>query len=159
MRSTLALFSKALRLPLTSKRANKDFYKGTRTGNIMRRKRIALTDRTGKQLHDADGRVRHWNLKTEQLDESRIPCFVVPPGLAETQLKPYVFMGETKDGGVSRPQPGFPGGPKMTPAGFNASFYQRLVERTEELRRRDPPANSATAAAAAAGSDKSSSSS
>ncbi|KAE8208904.1 hypothetical protein CF319_g3164 [Tilletia indica] len=142
MRSSLALFSKALRLALTSKRANKDFYKGTRTGNIMRRKRIALTDRNGKQLHDAEGRVRHWNLKTEQLDESRIPCFVVPPGLAETQLKPYVFMGDAKDGGVSRPRPGFPGGPKMSPDGFTSSFYQRLVARTEELRRRDSPPSS-----------------
>ncbi|KAK0519151.1 hypothetical protein OC835_007627 [Tilletia horrida] len=146
MRATLTALSKALRLPLTSKRGNKDFYKGTRTGNVMRRKRIALTDKNGQQLYDATGRVRTWNLKTDQIDESRIPCFVVPPGLAETKLKPYVFMGDVKDGGVARPLPGFPGGPKMSADGFNASFYQRLVERTEELRRRD--AGGAAAAAA-----------
>lgn len=34
MRSTLELFSKALRLPLTSKRGNKDFYKGARVVHI-----------------------------------------------------------------------------------------------------------------------------
>ncbi|KAK0549117.1 hypothetical protein OC846_001003 [Tilletia horrida] len=138
MRSTLELFSKALRLPLTSKRGNKDFYKGTRTGNIMKRKRIALTDRNGKAILDAEGRQKTWNLKTAELDESRIPCFVVPPGLAETQLKPYVFIGSAADGGVIRPSPGFPGGPKMSRAGFNADYYQKLVRRTEELRRRDP---------------------
>ncbi|KAL9940094.1 hypothetical protein V8E36_000799 [Tilletia maclaganii] len=142
MRRTLTLLSKALRLPLTSKRANKDFYKGTRTGNIMKRKRIALTDKNGKQLFHPDGRARIWNLKTERIDESRVPCFIVPPGLAETQLKPYVFMGDTKDGGVSRPQPGYPGGPKMSADGFNSSFYQRLVARTEELRRQDASSSS-----------------
>lgn len=52
----------------------------------MKRKRIALTDRNGKAILDAEGRQKTWNLKTAELDESRIPCFVVPPGLAETQV-------------------------------------------------------------------------
>lgn len=78
--------SKASRLPLNSKKANKDFYKGTRTGNIMRRKRIATADPRGKQLYDKNGRERYWHLKTDRIDEARVPNYVVPPGLAETQV-------------------------------------------------------------------------
>ncbi|SYW79382.1 uncharacterized protein UBRO2_03066 [Ustilago bromivora] len=80
--------SKASRLPLTSKKANRDFYKGTRTGNIMRRKRIATADSRGTQLYDKGGRERYWHLKTARIDEARIPNYVVPPGLAETKLSP-----------------------------------------------------------------------
>lgn len=78
--------SKASRLPLTSKKANRDFYKGTRTGNIMRRKRIATADPRGRQLLDEDGNERYWHLKTNRIDEARVPSFVVPPGLAETKV-------------------------------------------------------------------------
>ena len=87
MRPTLALFSKASRLPLTSKRGNKDFYKGTRTGNIMRRKRIAQADRfTGRQMYDDLGRPSTWTMKTNLIDESRVTSYIVPPGLAESKV-------------------------------------------------------------------------
>ena len=78
--------SKASRLPLNSKKANRDFYKGTRTGNIMRRKRIATADPRGNQLYDKDGNQRYWHLKTKQIDEARVPAYVVPPGLAQTKV-------------------------------------------------------------------------
>lgn len=78
--------SKASRLPLTSKKANRDFYKGTRTGNIMRRKRIATADPRGNQLYDKNANQRYWHLKTKQIDEARIPAYVVPPGLAQTKV-------------------------------------------------------------------------
>ncbi|WFC98943.1 hypothetical protein MYAM1_001676 [Malassezia yamatoensis] len=121
--------SKASRLPLNSKRANKDFYKGTRTGNIMQRKRIALADRAGNQLKDGLGRGRTWNLRTHRIDESRTISFVVPPGLNDTKLKPYVYLGKESEGGAGRPEPGQPGAPKMPEDGMNGTFYSRLVDR------------------------------
>lgn len=78
--------SKASRLPLNSKKANRDFYKGTRTGNIMRRKRIATADPQGNQLYDKNGDERYWHLKTKRIDEARLPNYVVPPGLAQTKV-------------------------------------------------------------------------
>lgn len=87
MRPTLSLFSKASRLPLTSKRGNKDFYKGTRTGNIMRRQRIAQADRfTGRQFYDEFGRPNTWTMMTREIDESKVTSYIVPPGLAETKV-------------------------------------------------------------------------
>lgn len=54
--------------------------------------------------------------------------FVVPPGLAETKLKPYVFLGKPADGGTERPLPGLPGAPRMPAGGMNATYYSRLVD-------------------------------
>ncbi|PWN49073.1 hypothetical protein IE53DRAFT_388726 [Violaceomyces palustris] len=126
---TQALFSKASRLPLNSKKGNKDFYKGTRTGNIMMRKRIATSDRTGKQLYDKNGREMSWTKMTNRIDESRVPSYIVPPGLAETPLRPYVFMGEALEGGVpKRPDPGMPSYPRMGKEGFNGVYYRTIVE-------------------------------
>ena len=53
----------------------------------MRRKRIALADRQGNQLFDKLGRERTWNLKTHLIDEARMPSYVVPPGLANTEVR------------------------------------------------------------------------
>lgn len=87
MRPTLNLLSKASRLPLNSKKANKDFYKGTGTGNILVRKRIAVANRrSGEPILDEYGRVKTWNLKVNRLDESRITSYVVPPGLYDTDV-------------------------------------------------------------------------
>jgi len=55
--------------------------------------------------------------------------FVVPPGLADTKLKPYVYLGSESDGGTERPLPGQPGAPKMPAGGMNATYYSRLVDR------------------------------
>lgn len=129
LRPSAPLLSKASRLPLNSKRANKDFYKGTRTGNIMRRKRIALADSQGNQHYDELGRPRTWNLRTHRIDEARMPSFVVPPGLADTKLRPYVYIGAPTDGGNERPLPGVPDAPKMRQGGMNGEYYSRLVDR------------------------------
>lgn len=87
MRPSIALFSKASRLPLNSKKANKDFYKGSRAGNIMLRKRISVANRnTGEQLYDEEDRERTWSLKTHRIDESRVVSYIVPPGIAESKV-------------------------------------------------------------------------
>lgn len=90
MHSTLTLFSKALRFPLTSKRGNKDFYKGTRAGNILRRKRLGAVSRLGQVLKDVtpSGRVvdRVEYRRVMHIDETKVPSFIVPPGLADTPV-------------------------------------------------------------------------
>jgi large subunit ribosomal protein L41 len=87
MRPSLALFSKASRLPLNSKKANKDFYKGTRTGNIMVRRRMPVANRnTGEQLFNNLGQPRTWNIKTNRIDEARVPSYIVPPGIAQCEV-------------------------------------------------------------------------
>jgi len=90
MRPSPATLSKASRLPLNSKKGNKNFYKGVGVTNVLRRTRIALVNRnTGEQLYDhKTGKELTWNKRREaQLDESRMVSFVVPPGLAETQVR------------------------------------------------------------------------
>ena len=128
-RASQPTLSKASRLPLNSKKANKDFYKGTRAANVLMRKRIALADPKGNQLYDDKGRARTWNLRTHRLDESRMTSFVVPPGLADTKLRPYVYLGNASDGVTESPLPGQPGAPKMPAGGMNAAYYSRLVDR------------------------------
>ncbi|CDR88055.1 uncharacterized protein SPSC_03641 [Sporisorium scitamineum] len=128
--------SKASRLPLNSKKANRDFYKGTRTGNIMRRKRIATADPRGNQLYDTNGRERYWHLKTKRIDEARVPNYVVPPGLAETKLRPYVFAGASVDGGVSRKGKfGLPEYPRMDANGFDGTYYRSVIGDMLQKRR------------------------
>jgi len=102
---------------------------GTRAANVLLRKRIALADPKGHQLYDDKDRPRTWNLRTHRIDEARMVSFVVPPGLADTRLKPYVYLGNASDGGTERPQPGQPGAPKMPAGGMNATYYSRLVDR------------------------------
>ena len=102
---------------------------GTRAANVLLRKRIALADPKGHQLYDDKDRPRTWNLRTHRIDEARMVSFVVPPGLADTRLKPYVYLGNASDGGTERPQPGQPGAPKMPAGGMNAAYYSRLVDR------------------------------
>ncbi|PWN94195.1 hypothetical protein FA10DRAFT_248806 [Acaromyces ingoldii] len=139
MRPTLNLFAKASRLPLNSKKANKDFYKGTGTGNIMRRKRLAVAIRTtGEQLYDEFDRPRTWNLMTHRLDEARIPSYIVPPGMADSRLRPLVFLGEKEDQGKGkdRPLPGYPMGHKMKArAGMDGAYYEQM--REDIIERRD----------------------
>lgn len=95
----------------------------------MQRKRIALADPRGNQLYDEQGRGRTWNLKTHRIDEGRMPSFVVPPGLEDTPLKPYVYIGKSTDGGNERPDSGLPGSPRMSPGGMDGTYYSRLVDR------------------------------
>lgn len=89
MRPTFASCAKALQLPLSSKRANKDFYKGTRTGNILKMKRVAYIDGKGNPQFDRQGRQRTWTKRLNNktvIDESRLDSFVVPPGLSDVKV-------------------------------------------------------------------------
>ncbi|KDN36357.1 hypothetical protein K437DRAFT_241230 [Tilletiaria anomala UBC 951] len=145
MLPTAVTLSKASRLPLTSKQANKNFYKGTRTGNVLLRKRIALVTRTtGAQLYDAQGHERTWNKRVGgRLDESRMVSFVVPPGLADTKLKPYVFTGKESESGVPRPERGYPGGPRMSgPRALDGTYYSSLIDAISVRRARQREAES-----------------
>ncbi|KAN0061008.1 hypothetical protein ACQY0O_006742 [Thecaphora frezii] len=133
---TPSLCSKASRLPLTSKKGNRDFFKGTRTGNIMKRKRIATSDPRGNQIYDEYGRPKSWTIKMHRIDESRVPSYVVPPGLAETNLRPYVFVGAESDGGVTRKGKwGLPGYPKMDNKGFDGTYYRSIINEVLAKRR------------------------
>ncbi|EPQ28379.1 uncharacterized protein PFL1_04206 [Pseudozyma flocculosa PF-1] len=133
---TPSLCSKASRLPLTSKKGNRDFFKGTRTGNIMRRKRIATSDPAGRQLYDKNGRELSWTIKTHRIDEARVPSYIVPPGLAETKLRPYVFIGDASDGGVSsKDKIGMPNYPKMDQHGFDGTYYRSIINEMLQKRR------------------------
>lgn len=121
MRPTLNLFAKASRLPLNSKKANKDFYKGTGTGNIMRRKRLAVAIRTtGEQLYDEFDRPRTWNLTTHRLDEARIPSYIVPPGMADSRVSLLLVV--------------FP--PHLLP-GYDAASTARILGRKGRPRKRE----------------------
>ncbi|KAJ1019453.1 hypothetical protein NDA16_004570 [Ustilago loliicola] len=94
----------------------------------MRRKRIATADPRGNQLYDKNGRERYWHLKTGQIDEARVPNYVVPPGLAETKLRPYVFTGASNEGGVSRKGKfGLPEYPRMDANGFDGTYYRSVI--------------------------------
>ncbi|PWN26459.1 hypothetical protein BDZ90DRAFT_233097 [Jaminaea rosea] len=113
LRPTLPLFSKAVRLPLNSKKANRDFYKGTRTGNPLRRTRIALMSHHGSRIQrdPATGREKTWTIMGHRLDESRMMSFVVPPGLEGCSLKPYVqraFSPAADAEGVPHLRGGYP---------------------------------------------------
>ncbi|PWZ03343.1 hypothetical protein BCV70DRAFT_197559 [Testicularia cyperi] len=94
----------------------------------MRRKRIATADPQGRQLVDKNGNGRYWHLKTKRIDEARLPSYVVPPGLAETKLRPYVFLGASSDGGVSRQgKVGLPNYPRMDQHGFDGTYYRSVI--------------------------------
>ncbi|KAJ7590666.1 hypothetical protein C8J56DRAFT_824397 [Mycena floridula] len=102
MRPTLSCLSKASRTPLTGKRANKDFFKGTRQailpGGVLR------TGAPGKHIIGGSGKYR-------LLDE-RIRVYVAPP-LAEieaSELKPYVHRAVRLPESIIRGQKdGLPG--------------------------------------------------
>jgi len=73
---------------------------GTRTPNVLLRKRIALADKHGMQLYDEFGRPATWNKRTHRIDEARVPAYIVPPGLADT---PVSAKREQRKGNAWRP--------------------------------------------------------
>ncbi len=116
---TQVTFSKASRLPLNSKKANRDFFKGTRTGNIMRRKLslplILVATNYTIRMETNDTGISRQNKSTKRgyptTSTSR---------LAETKLRPYVFAGANSEGGVSRKGKfGLPEYPRMDQNGFD----------------------------------------
>jgi hypothetical protein len=54
----------------------------------MVRKRLPVANRnTGEQLYDDAGNPRTWNVKTARIDESRVPSYIVPPGIAQCRVR------------------------------------------------------------------------
>ncbi|KAH9907358.1 50S ribosomal protein YmL27 [Xylariomycetidae sp. FL2044] len=68
MQPTQALLKRFRKLPLTTKDINKGFYKGTRTGTVG----------------------RHTKYGGFVVDWSRVRTYVVPEGLADFKLTPFV---------------------------------------------------------------------
>ncbi|KAH8996707.1 hypothetical protein EDB92DRAFT_1841419 [Lactarius akahatsu] len=81
---TLARFSKASRLPLTPKRGNKDYYKGTRQAYLPGGRR---TGAPGK--HVVRGKAKY------RLCDEKVRFFVAPPieDIRSSPLRPYVDLG------------------------------------------------------------------
>ncbi|KZT62489.1 hypothetical protein CALCODRAFT_489863 [Calocera cornea HHB12733] len=78
---TRAALSKASRLPLISKHANKDYYKGNRASSLPGGPRTGAPGR-----HQIRGKAKY------TLDDRKVRVFVAPPleVLNSTPLKPYV---------------------------------------------------------------------
>ncbi|KAF9478945.1 hypothetical protein BDN70DRAFT_932960 [Pholiota conissans] len=81
---TVARLSKASRAPLTPKRGNKDFYKGTRQAFLPGGPRTGAPGR-----HVIRGRAKY------QLLDEKVRVYVAPviEDIEETELKPYVVIG------------------------------------------------------------------
>ncbi|KAM0752286.1 hypothetical protein T439DRAFT_312421 [Meredithblackwellia eburnea MCA 4105] len=122
-RPTLAVLSKASRAPLTSKGGNKEFYKGTGSFPGLGPKRQGRHGTRSKAPYI--------------LMPERMRTFVVPEGLNDSNLKPYVSrevkladrpndwpvantkVGDSKRGGLYGPN------------GFDGEYYLQLAEFME----------------------------
>ncbi|PPQ93330.1 hypothetical protein CVT25_014459 [Psilocybe cyanescens] len=84
MFATVARLSKASRAPLTTKRGNKDFYKGTRQAFLPGGRR---TGAPGK--HVIGGKAKY------RLVDEKVRVYVAPPveEIENSALKPYVALG------------------------------------------------------------------
>ncbi|GAA5908249.1 hypothetical protein JCM6882_006782 [Rhodosporidiobolus microsporus] len=121
MRASLSLFSKASRAPLVSKQANKEFYKGTGSLPGLGPKRQGRHAGRGKAPY--------------VLMEERMRTFVVPEGLNETDLKPYVSKTvklDARDGSwpMADTKPSFETkrGGLFGPNGFDGHYYLQLAK-------------------------------
>ncbi|GAA5970394.1 hypothetical protein JCM3765_005684 [Sporobolomyces pararoseus] len=121
MHSTLSLLSKASRMPLVSKQANKNFYKGTGSLPGLGPKRQGRHGTRSKAPY--------------LLMPERMRSFVVPASLETTDLKPYVSkevkidtrdgtwpVAETKEDKYSKR------GGMYGERGFDGKYYIQLAE-------------------------------
>ncbi|GAA5928316.1 mitochondrial 54S ribosomal protein mL41 MRPL27 [Sporobolomyces koalae] len=120
MHSTLSLLSKASRMPLVSKQANKNFYKGTGSMPGLGPKR--------------QGRHGGRSKAPYLLMPERMRTFVVPASLESTDLKPYVSKNvkiETNDGtwpvADSKADPYSKRGGLYGERGFDGKYYLQLA--------------------------------
>ncbi|TFK46768.1 hypothetical protein OE88DRAFT_1811586 [Heliocybe sulcata] len=113
---TLARLSKASRRPLTPKRGNKDFYKGTRQAFLPGGHR---TGAPGKFVIRGKAKYR--------LVDEQVRVFVAPPieELNNTKLKPYVDATSR----LSREQRREIYG-KFDKAGFDGKRYLEILKNT-----------------------------
>ncbi|KZT40540.1 hypothetical protein SISSUDRAFT_1044051 [Sistotremastrum suecicum HHB10207 ss-3] len=87
MFATLCRLSKASRRPLTPKRGNKDFYKGTGAASLP-----------GGHRTGAPGKYKGSSHARYELDDTKVRVFIAPPlaVLNNTELKPYVHVSVQK---------------------------------------------------------------
>ncbi|CDR44780.1 RHTO0S10e00342g1_1 [Rhodotorula toruloides] len=127
MRATLQLLSKASRAPLTSKQGNKNYYKGTGSHPGLGSKR------TGRH---AVGKAPYIMMP------ERMRRFVVPEGLNETDLKPYVAANVRfdfkNDSGwpMANSKPTFASKRQglFGPNGFDGHYYLQLGEHFKGIK-------------------------
>ncbi|PFH49419.1 hypothetical protein AMATHDRAFT_147681 [Amanita thiersii Skay4041] len=120
---TLARFSKASRRPLTPKRGNKDYYKGTRQAFLPGGPR---TGAPGK--HVVKGKAKY------RLLDEKVRVFVAPPleTLNNSLLKPYVSLGVHLTKGEERAALGRFTGPRgLTPQHF-LNLVKKQTPATEK---------------------------
>ncbi|KAJ3933739.1 MAG: hypothetical protein NXY57DRAFT_915976 [Lentinula lateritia] len=114
---TVARFSKASRRPLTTKRGNKDYYKGTRQAFLPGGHR---TGAPGK--HVVRGKAKY------RLLDEKVRVFVAPPlhVIESSPLKPYVHTSvrHTKSQGLT------PYGKFETVGGLTSEHYFKLLRTT-----------------------------
>ncbi|GAA6049660.1 hypothetical protein JCM3770_005057 [Rhodotorula araucariae] len=121
MRATLSLLSKASRAPLTSKQANKEFYKGTGSFPGLGPKR--------------QGRHSPRSKAPYILMQERMRTFVVPDNLNTCGLKPYINKEVKVDPRASnwpmadtKPSLDSKRGGLFGPNGFDGHYYLQLAE-------------------------------
>ncbi|KAF8645463.1 hypothetical protein AX16_007809 [Volvariella volvacea WC 439] len=124
MFATAVRCSKASRRPLTSKHANKDYYKGTRQAFLPGGHR---TGAPGK--HVIGGKAKY------RLMDEKVRVYVAPPlhVIENTQLKPYVAIGVNLTTGEERAVWGRFSGPRgLTP------HHMLKVSREHTQAKEDP---------------------
>ncbi|GAA5848093.1 hypothetical protein JCM9279_007451 [Rhodotorula babjevae] len=121
MRASLSLLSKASRAPLTSKQANKEFYKGTGSFPGLGPKR--------------QGRHSPGSKAPYILMQERMRTFVVPDNLNSCGLKPYVAKTVKVDPRASnwpmadtKPTLDSKRSGLFGPNGFDGHYYLQLAE-------------------------------
>ncbi|KAM0787752.1 hypothetical protein ACM66B_003809 [Microbotryomycetes sp. NB124-2] len=124
-RPTLAALSKASRAPLSSKQANKNFYKGTGSFPGLGPKRQGRHGTRSKAPYI--------------LMPERMRTFVVPPALDKSELRPYVArtvkIHEHEDSwplADSKPDKNSRKGGTFGPRGFDGEYYIQLAKFIEE---------------------------
>ncbi|KAI0306832.1 hypothetical protein B0F90DRAFT_1945559 [Multifurca ochricompacta] len=116
---TLARFSKASRLPLTPKRGNKDYYKGTRQAYLPGGRR---TGAPGE--HVVRGKAKY-----RLLDEN-VRFFVAPPveEINNSPLRPYVDLGVRLTAVQKREIFG-----KLPRGGLSGEYYYQKAPRQDSV--------------------------
>ncbi|KAK4046776.1 Homoserine dehydrogenase [Microbotryomycetes sp. JL221] len=124
-KATLAVMSKASRMPLSSKQGNKNFYKGTGSFPGLGPKRQGRHGTRSKAPY--------------LLMPERMRTFVVPPALDKSDLRPYVARAvkihESQDSwpmADSKPDKNSRKGGTFGPNGFDGEYYIQLAKYFEE---------------------------
>ena len=126
MHPTLVRFSKASRAPLTPKRGNKDFYKGTRQAFLPGGHR---TGAPGKHVIGGPAKYR--------LVDSQVRVYVAPPleDILNSPLKPYVALGTNVGSDVEKAV----WGAFRSDRGLDGKHFLRVAREHNGLETKEPP--------------------